>query len=160
MNSLIERLKKEFPKINFRESNNFYWSPLDRIVYFQADKMDTPEASYALMHEIGHSILKHREYESDYGLLKMEIEAWEKAKQIAHKLKLELSIEHIENCLDTYRDWLNKRSICPTCSVQSFQTINPSYYSCFNCHTKWKVSSSRFCRVYRASKNVEQRYLM
>jgi hypothetical protein len=58
--------------------------------------------------------------------------------------------------LDTYRDWLYKRSICPTCTAKCLQQGDFVHYRCFNCHTTWRVTASRFCRAYRRQKDVPQ----
>jgi hypothetical protein len=73
---------------------------------------------------------------------------WEKAKQLAESLNYTIDPDHIQDCLDTYRDWLYQRSTCPTCTNCSLQT-NSRTYACFNCGTNWNVSSSRMCRPYR-----------
>ena len=82
-------------------------------------------------------------------LLKLEVEAWEKAKEVALKLDIKIDPNHIEDCLDTYRDWLYKRSVCPKCSNKSLQQSDFNHYECFNCHMRWRVTTSRFCRTYR-----------
>jgi hypothetical protein len=56
--------------------------------------------------------------------------------------------DHVQNCLDTYRDWLHRRSSCPQCGAHVLQR-DVSTYQCFNCQTRWHVSSGRFVRPYR-----------
>ena len=96
------------------------------------------------MHETGHALLGHANYQADYELIQLEVAAWQEAKQIAKPLKIEIDEDHIQDCLDTYRDWLYKRSICPNCATKSLQQGDFVHYRCFNCHTTWRVSNSLF----------------
>jgi NADH pyrophosphatase NudC (nudix superfamily) len=145
---MINELAKILPGIKFSQGNKFYWSPKEKKITYSPEQLED-EGKWALLHETGHALLDHSSYSSDYELLKMEIDAWEKAKEIALKLNLDISESHIQECLDSYRDWLFRRSICPTCGIKTIQKDNSSYYSCFNCHSNWQVSPSRFCRSYR-----------
>jgi hypothetical protein len=60
--------------------------------------------------------------------------------------------EHIQNCLDTYRDWLHKRSTCPRCDSHGLQTSEQ--YKCYNCRAVWRVGNERFCRAYRSLQSL------
>lgn len=111
---------------------------------------------WSLLHETGHALLDHTSYKADFELLRLEVEAWERAKLLAADLDVAIDEDHIQDCLDTYRDWLFKRSICPQCNTKCLQQGDFVHYRCFNCHTVWRVSSSRFCRAYRSTKNVPQ----
>jgi hypothetical protein len=106
---------------------------------------------WSILHELGHALLDHQSYENDVNLLQKEAEAWEKAVIVAKSYGMTIDQEHIQNCLDTYRDWLHKRSTCPTCSSHGLQQ-NKALYRCLNCQGAWKVSSARFCRPYRLKK--------
>jgi len=151
--SVITELSVKYPGLKFVQGNSFYWSPETAEIYYNS-KYDHEKSLWSLLHETGHALLKHKNYKSDYELLSLELAAWEKAKSLATDIKIEISQDHIEDCMDTYRDWLHKRSICPTCGTKSLQQDNHKYYRCFNCHTNWKVSTSRFCRAYRSTKNL------
>lgn len=143
----LAKVIRDFPAVNFKKSDEFLWSPSDSTVYYGNRKND--EASvWSLLHELGHAKLGHSHFVSDYELLRLEIDAWEEAKIIAKKYSLKISKDHIENCLDTYRDWIYLRSKCPTCDVHALQ-VDSKHYKCHNCLSTWKVSSSRFCRVHR-----------
>lgn len=146
---MIDSLIEIVPDIDFIQGDNFCWSPSERKIIYDPTKTNN-EGNWALLHETGHALLGHLSYKSDYELLKMEISAWEKAKDLAAKLGLSIDEEHIQQCLDSYRDWLNRRSTCPTCGTKALQKDIANDYSCFNCHTCWQVSPSRFCRSYRS----------
>lgn len=149
MDNLIGELSKKYPKIKFEESDKFYWSPSTEIVFYNSNSKDLESSKWALLHEVGHALLKHKDYDQDFKLLRMEVLAWEKAKKIAINFAQNIDENHIQDCLDTYRDWIYKRSLCPKCSTISLQNKTDNKYRCFNCSSVWQVSSSKFCRPYR-----------
>ncbi len=131
------------------EGETFYWSPAEEVVYYRPDNT-TDEGSWALLHETGHALLKHTKYYSDIELVLMEVEAWEEAKSMAKDMKITIDEDHIQDCLDSYREWLHKRSLCPQCELSGIQ-LDVKTYTCIFCQEKWNVSSDRFCRPYRRS---------
>lgn len=143
--NLVGRLKEDFSDIKFVPSNRFQWSPEEKIIYFADDSSD---AEWSLLHEAGHMLRNHIDYSRDLGLLRMEVEAWESARQLALKYKHQIDEEHIEKCLDTYRDWIYKRSSCPNCTQAGIE-MSTGKYRCINCNHLWNVSRERFCRTYR-----------
>lgn len=148
MKSLVDTLRIDFPAIKFVEGESFYWSPKDASVTY-AEVSTMPEVSnWSLLHEVSHGILGHTAYKSDFELVQLEVEAWQYARGLAKQYGIKIDPEHIEDCLDTYRDWLHRRSTCPDCGTVSTQA-DPKTYKCFNCSAVWHVSNSRFCRPYR-----------
>lgn len=156
---MIDQLSKMLPDIRFSPGERFCWSPSDRTITYAPDQIEA-DGRWALLHETGHAILGHKSYNTDYELLKLEVEAWEKAKELATNLGLIISEDHIQQCLDSYRDWLHRRSTCPTCGTKTIQKDASSTYSCFNCHAIWQVSPSRFCRAYRSQQPKPQNVLL
>lgn len=155
MESTLKKLQAEFPKLQFTADKRFCWSPETKEIFYDGSKK-SKKAAWSLLHETGHALLHHQTYAADFELLRLEIAAWEKAKEIAPKLGIEIDEEHIQDCLDTYRDWLYQRSICPTCHTKALQESDYRHYRCFNCHTIWRVTPSRFARPYRKTKNIPQ----
>jgi hypothetical protein len=147
MENLLTKLEHDFKDIKFSHGKTFHWSPYSKTVVYQniSDKKNT---DWTLLHEVGHAKLNHINYNSDVELLYMEVAAWQKASEIAKKYGITINNDHIQNCLDSYRNWLHQRSACPVCSNHSLQKDNTHYY-CFNCHAVWLVSIARFCRPYR-----------
>lgn len=145
--TFINRLSKDYPGFKFKQGSHEHWSPGTKTVTYNL-KRGLPELQCGLLHELSHALLDHTNYSSDFELLKMESEAWRLAAQIAEKYEIEISQDHIQNCLDTYRDWLHRRSTCPTCGIHVLQK-NSATYHCFNCGTEWSVTSGRFVRAYR-----------
>lgn len=137
------KLLELFPNIHFRSGKTFVWSPSQQAVYYDPKRINTKHGLLALLHEVGHALLKHQTYEYDIELLKMELDAWSQARSLASKLKLKVvDEEHIDNCLETYRVWIYKRSRCPSCENTSLQQ-SARYYQCFLCNSKWEVAQNR-----------------
>jgi predicted RNA-binding Zn-ribbon protein involved in translation (DUF1610 family) len=145
--AFIKKVAKDYPQFKFVPGPQEHWSPsTGTITYSQAEPLD--ELRYGLLHELAHAMLGHNSYKSDFELLKLESQAWELAAKIARKYGVKLDPDHIQDCLDTYRDWLHRRSKCPTCGMHVLQQDSRSY-KCFNCGTGWRVSHRRFSRSYR-----------
>ena len=145
---LVAQLAGDYPQFNFAEGKSFYWSPAKhQVIYRQG--AEGVIATFSLLHELGHALLDHKRYTLDFELLQLEVAAWEQAKAIASVYGIIIDEDHIQDCLDSYRDWLYRRSICPTCTTKALQQNNQPLYRCFNCHTTWQVAPSRFCRPYR-----------
>jgi hypothetical protein len=153
MDTLLKQVHTDYPGLTFKAAPEFYWSPREKTVYYAKELKHESRWSWTLLHEISHGLLEHKTFTSDFELLQLELAAWVKAKALAVQYSIEIDEEHIEDCLDTYRDWLHKRSLCPGCAVKSLQKA-PGLYACLNCRREWHVSSNRLCRAYRASTKV------
>lgn len=146
MDNLVHKLTKRYPELQFCPGERFYWSPKTKQIFYKASS--TPVYCWKLLHEVSHALLEHSSYSSDLELLALEVAAWEKAQLVAKDFAITINADYIQDCLDTYRDWLHKRSTCPTCGTRSLQESAEQYH-CFNCQATWRVSPSRFCRTYR-----------
>lgn len=149
MQTLLNKLQAILPDISFEAGEAFFWSPKTKTITY-SDTSGGEPATHALLHECAHALLGHKVYSQDMELLLLEVAAWEKAKSLGASLGITINEDHIQDCLDTYRDWLHQRSTCPRCSTVSLQT-SPQRYQCHNCSASWQVSISRFCRPYRLS---------
>lgn len=148
MEKLLTKLRKQLPGVSFEAGTAFFWSPeYSRVTYKSGSE---EKYMWALLHEASHAILGHKNYQNDVELLMLEVSAWQQAKSLAAEYGIEISEDHIQDCLDTYRDWLHQRATCPRCSTVSLQ-ITAREYRCHNCSAAWSVSASRFCRPYRLS---------
>lgn len=155
MEELISSLRARFPALRFTPGKRFVWSPeTQEVFYKQTATGERP--IWSLLHETGHALLEHTSYHADIELVKLEVAAWEKAKDLSTQFGIIIDEDHIQDCLDTYRDWLYRRSICPTCTTKCLQQSDYAHYRCQNCHTVWKVTPSRFARPYRAVKNTKK----
>lgn len=158
MRLLVEKLAADFPQLTFVPGTSFYWCPESKEVYYDAYKEYQDAAAWSLLHETSHALLAHTSYKADLELLQLEVAAWGHAVKIAADYKITIDTDYIQDCLDTYRDWLYRRSLCPGCGAQCIQMDASSYYRCFNCHTKWHVSPSRFCRPYRRAQTKQREF--
>ena len=143
----IDRLKADYPDYKFKAGDEDHWSSKSNTIIYNPNR-PLLQRRYSLLHELAHALLGHTDYRSDFELLKLESEAWKLAAEIGHKYQVEIDNEHIQNCLDTYRDWLHQRSACPRCGTHVFQS-DQNHYQCYNCQAKWRVTSSHFVRPYR-----------
>lgn len=145
--AFVDKLSADYPEFKFVEGKQDHWSPGTKTIIYCPGR-DLAETKYSLLHELAHALLKHSDYQSDFELLRLESEAWELAARIAPTYGVNVSEDHIQNCLDTYRDWLHRRSTCPSCSVHVFQK-DAQTYKCFNCQAEWSVTTRHFVRAYR-----------
>jgi predicted RNA-binding Zn-ribbon protein involved in translation (DUF1610 family) len=146
-NNFVKKIATDYPQFKFIAGDQEHWSPNTNTITYSEQESEE-ELRYGLLHELAHALLDHKTYQSDFELLKLESQAWALAAKIGKKYKIKLDDDHIQDCLDTYRDWLHRRSKCPTCGVHVLQTSTTSY-KCFNCGTSWQVSHRRFSRAYR-----------
>ncbi len=120
----LERLKVAYPELKFRDGTKFAFRPPKTIVLGPLE----PFYELLILHEVSHATLKHKSFKMDIERLKMEVDAWEKAKELANRYGVEVNEDLIQNELDTYRDWLHKKSRCPKCGLTRFQTSNRQYH--------------------------------
>lgn len=85
-----------------------------------------------LLHELGHARLEHDFYTTDIERLRMERAAWEEARRLCDQYAVEYDQEFVEMALDSYRDWLHRRSQCSKCGLTRYQTRDGKYH-CPSC---------------------------
>ncbi len=144
---LLIRVTSDYPDIKFIEGKDFSWNHDQKSIYYNKN---SKYATFDLLHELGHIELDHVSYSSDLSLLKKELEAWEIAKNIAQKFNISISENYINKCIESYRLWIHKRSLCSKC-FQNALEISEKKYKCINCNHTWQVSSAQESRVYRKS---------
>lgn len=153
LHKIISALQGDFSTISFVEHDTFLWSPKNSTVYIDSAASPSQSSRWTLLHEFAHGLLDHQDYTSDLELLWLETAAWEEAKRLQkyYDKNNPIDEDHIQDCLDTYRDWLYARSRCPRCEQTGLQ-VNPKRYYCINCSQHWVVSQARFKRPYRMSR--------
>ena len=149
---LLQQLQQDFQDIVFVKGKTSTWSPKTKEIYYS-----TPVSKYSLLHELGHALKQHKNYVLDIQLLKLEADAWQKAKEIAQNYNLKISQKYIDNCMSTYKDWLLARSKCPDCNLVGLQSAKTLQYSCCNCSLNWEVPVEIRCLVRRIRKNKHQK---
>ena len=120
----LEKIKHDFKDFRFLEGRKFAFRPPKTIILGPPE----PYSELLALHEVSHAILGHKDFKTDVSRLRMESEAWEKAKELAFKYKIEAEEDVIQEQLDTYRDWLHKKSRCPKCGLTRFQSADGIYH--------------------------------
>ena len=144
--ALLSQLKQDYPDLSFTESDTFLWSPAKKTIYY---KLDDPDTSALVLHELAHAILGHNDYHRDIELIAMERAAWDYARgQLAPAYHCHITEEFADSTLDTYRDWLHARSTCPTCGATGLQ-VKQRLYRCLACGHSWRVNEARTCALRR-----------
>lgn len=126
---LIEKLRGDFPFLRFVSGKRFLFRP-PRTVVVPADFSD--EENLLLLHEVGHALIGLFDFDTEVERLKIEVLAWEKARELCGLYGVMVDDELIERELDTYRDWLHQKSRCPKCGLTRFQTPD-SIWHCSKC---------------------------
>ncbi|MDO4902041.1 MAG: hypothetical protein Q4A21_00600 [bacterium] len=143
----LERLRADFTQFEFVCDHSFHWNLEKNSIFYTEDQ----DFEAKILHELGHALCGHRNFEKDIDLLKMELEAWEQAKIVAQHYGVKIPQDLIEDHLDTYRDWLHKRSLCPNCQINGFQMKNGDY-KCVNCQQIWHNNDAKFTELRRYKK--------
>jgi ribosomal protein L37AE/L43A len=154
MASVLLDVRADYPDLTFTEGEAFSWSPRKQTITYKPVRSQKV-ANWSLLHELAHALLSHHRYQSDFELLLLEVAAWDKARELATDYGIKIDEDHIQDCIDTYRDWLHQRSRCPSCNNTSLQH-NSVIYKCFSCETSWTVTASRFCRPYRLTSKQQK----
>ena len=142
-NNLLQKLRATYPSVTFEAGDDFRWASSSHTVYYK------PSGDIVtLLHETAHAVLDHTGYEHDIDLIHLEREAWNKTLELSKKYSVDIDSETVENALDTYRDWLHARSLCPSCRQNGVQTAENTY-SCVICGQKWTVNDARSCGLKR-----------
>lgn len=131
--NLVERLSKDFPKLRFRQGRKFAFRPPRTIFFEPATEAEAEYKIYSmrLLHEVGHAISGHRDYTQDLKRVKMECEAWQRARELSEKYGVEYDEEIAEGELESYREWLHQKSKCPKCGLTRYQAGNGEYHCPF-----------------------------
>lgn len=143
----INRLIMDYPEVKFRKNSSRFSYQLRNGI--PTVFLGEPQPNYSLLtlHELGHGLLKHKDYKVDVGRIKIESAAWERAKTVLLKYhsmafdedgkvidkKLarilpEWDEDFVQEKLDTYRDWLHARSRCKKCGLTGYQTEDGTYH--------------------------------
>lgn len=145
--AIFKKLRSDFKSYTFSLKSGFSWSSSTRTIT-HAPLVKVTDI-WLLLHEIAHAELDHTDYSFDVELVRIEAEAWQHAQTVlAPRYSLVVDAEFIEDALDTYRQWLHSRSLCPKCDHTGIQQ-NKNTYSCINCRYFWRVNDARLCALRR-----------
>lgn len=137
---LLNKLENDYPDINFQAGSYFKWSAGERVLYYN---LSLKNARALLLHELAHVILGHYGFRLDVELIHQEALAWHHAKtELAPRYGVTLIDDELEDAMDSYRQWLHRRSLCPDCCTSSFQT-ETGVYRCLACRCQWRANDAR-----------------
>ena len=122
--NLIQKIEADYPDFRLISGAKFAFRPPKTIVVGPAE----PGDALLLLHELGHAVLLHRDFRLHVKRLKMEAEAWAKARELAAKYGVKWDANLAEEQLDTYRDWLHNKSRCRECGLTRYQTPDGVYH--------------------------------
>ena len=127
--AFVKKLVQDYPQFRFR-FNSKRFSYRNSTIF-----IGPPQPFFALqtLHELGHALCHHKDYTTSVSRLKIECEAWERAKTAYLELPDHLKTfpwdeEYIEDSLDTYRAWLHTKSTCKNCGLTCYQTEDGVYH--------------------------------
>lgn len=149
--SLIKQLQRNavqeshLKNLTFVQGEGFGWNHATCTISYGPRQ---PNAAAYLLHEYGHALLEHTHYTHDIDLLKIERAAWEKALIIAPSFDLAIDTSIVEDALDTYREWIHARALCPQCGATGIQSGHLTY-RCVACGATWHVNEARTCELRR-----------
>ena len=124
MKDFLKKLQSDHPELIFKPGPKFSFLPPKTII------LGPPQENYELLtlHELSHALLKHKDYTQLIKLLKIETEAWDKARELAQKYYIPFDEDFAESKLDTYRNHLHKKSLCVTCHQPRPQKQDGQFY--------------------------------
>ena len=122
--TFLEKLRSDYPQFVFSRGKRFSFVP-PKHIYIGPDE---PGDKLLLLHELGHALSEHRNFTTEAKRLKMEREAWEKARELAEKYGVYFDENLVEGELDSYRDWLHKKSCCPICGLTMYQSTDGGFH--------------------------------
>lgn len=120
----LRQLQDDFDDLAFRSGRKYMFRPPKTVIIGPFEQ----NWKLLLLHEVGHALLRHRDFNCDIQRLRMEAEAWDKARELAAHYHIRIDEDLIEEELDTYRDWLHQKSRCPVCGLTRFQTPDKRYH--------------------------------
>ena len=142
--AFVERLERDYKEIEFRWGCSRFSYQLrngKKVVFLGPAQ---PNFALLALHELGHALCGHKDYSTHVQRLKIESEAWERAKTVFSKYQImadapEWDEDFVQAEMDTYRDWLHTKSRCKKCGLTRYQTENGEYH-CPRCEN--------FCLAY------------
>lgn len=132
VNKFVARLRAEYGELHFVRGRKFAYrlrAGRSEVVLERCEGWeDVNKYCLSLLHEVGHALLGHRDFRVDAERVKMECAAWEKTRELCKTYGLVYDEEFAEERLDSYREWLYRRSRCRKCGLVRYQTRDGRYH--------------------------------
>lgn len=133
--AFLLELQSEYPDFSWQLGARFKYRPEKTIIIDQNSPAPWPYFALLTLHELGHALSKHKDYKTDVERLRIESEAWQRAKRLISEHKnwqktyqLAYDEDFAESELDSYRDWLHQKSKCKNCGLTRYQTLDGKYH--------------------------------
>ena len=141
--NFLADLKSLYPNFRFQPGPRFLFRPPNTIFYEPSNPNNANNSfqdfALQLLHELGHAVSGHRNFQLSIDRIKIETEAWHAAQTILenhHNLQTKYHLffnqDFAEAHLDTYRRWLHQKTTCKKCGLTMFQDKNQTWY-CPHC---------------------------
>ena len=135
----LQDVRVEYPELKFRAGKKFMYRPPRTIMYEKQDGSEQKWCVLQLLHELGHALSGHQDFKFDVERVRMEREAWEKARELDVNYRQKYGAEwlecydeeYVEAAMDSYRDWLHRRSKCSKCGETRYQGSDGRYHCVF-----------------------------
>ena len=116
--TVLQQIIADFPEVDFKIGQKFTFRPPNTVFIHPKD----PDILLLTLHELGHFLSHHTSYKTCLKLLKLETEAWQRAKPLATKYHIKYDESIIQRHLDTYRDHIYSNIVCPNCKNYCLET--------------------------------------
>lgn len=126
--NFLEEVKSAYPEFNFKPGKRFSFRPQKTIIYPKTKN----NFELLLLHELGHALNGDFSFKTDVERLKIESNAWEKARELANSFQIAFDEDLAQQELDSYRNWLHQKSLCKKCGLTRYQTPDGIYH-CPHC---------------------------
>ncbi|MBR3320251.1 hypothetical protein IKG20_03035 [Candidatus Saccharibacteria bacterium] len=133
--SFLESIKTAYPKFSFLPGRKFLFRPPKTIYYLESNE----NFRFLLLHELSHAVLGHFTFEKSLERLQLERDAWEKTRELCKTYDVPFDESLAEEELDTYRDWVHKKTLCKTCGLTCLE-VSPESLYCPFCQKFYKKS--------------------
>lgn len=114
----LGRVKGAYPQFCFKAGRKFMFRPRRTIIY---EEIAGEEFKLLLLHELGHATLGHFSFKTAVERLAKERDAWEKTRELAEGFGVEFDEEMAQGNLDTYREFLHQKTLCPECGLSTLE---------------------------------------
>jgi hypothetical protein len=128
-----------YPQQRFLPAGYFAYDASEDVINYDPGRIHDDSGKLALLHEIAHSLLGHFHYRFDFELYAMEMDAWNLTRNLALQHNIKIDENYLEQCMNSYDEWLTERGTCPNCEEFNVQSV-PNRFQCFRCRTRWEVS--------------------
>ena len=133
----LSKLISDYPQFSFKSGKKFKFRPKKTIFYVSK----SPNFKPLLLHELSHALLGHFSFETSLERLQIERDAWQKTSELCALYSIPFSEDFFAEELDSYRDWLHKKTLCRVCGLSCIELSSTSLY-CPKCQKTYSKISN------------------